>query len=739
MEADGPALSRQVSAGRTPRFFSSNARSPARTRTRIAFYFVERRAPLNQGRLKVILLLGTAAIVAGFIGLVRTTTALDRSSGLTRARDGWEGYLVVPASDSYRFVVYSNGPAALRVEGVTVATERMSSGGPVLALNRGLHAVRLDSSPGEPSRVLMLQSRGVAGPIVPIPRLYLVPRIITFTETRLRRIAVAAGRLAPVLILGWSLLTVILLCRHRRGRVEGPRRPTSVAFILVAAAVLLVVGSWWGLPAHDSWAPDEVLPGDVHAAVAARFSHGWATKYPPAHFMLLAILFSPWYAAEHYGLLDLTDLPVVSTLLLVSRLTSLVMATGIIWSTYAMTREHFGRRSAVFAALVVVSALPFTYYAKTANLDVPYLFWLALALRFFARTGTTARPSDFYGFALTGALAIATKDQAYGFFIVPAGLIMAIAWARPGPGVPSRKILIGVCGVTALALVLLFNVPFNLSGVRAHIGLISGPNSQGFRMYARTMAGTWKMVADALRQMANVMTWPLLIAALAGAGMAVVRRQLPGILLLLASFSYVVTFLWMVLYQYDRFWLGVVVATAPMTGCWLDTVTRREGSFRAMKVSLAVLALVYAIGRCVALDVLMLRDSRYATERYLWSELRPGEAVAAIGQSTYLPRPEIVPWTAIPTRSRELNDQPHDLLVVNVAYGLRRGAGLDDLLVSQQLPADRRYVLLGQFRAPVPFPLSLERRFTEIAGDKFSNLTKINPLIRIYRRVRQTP
>jgi len=696
-------------------------------------------APLNQGRLKVILLLGTAAIVAGFIGLVRMTTALERSSGLTRARDGWEGYLIIPVSDSYRFVVDSNGPATLRIEGIAVATERMSSGGQVLALNRGLHAVRLDSSAAEPSRVLMLQSRGVAGPLVPIPRLHLVPRIITYTEARLRRMAVPAGRLAPVLILGWSLLTVVLLCRDRRGRVESSRRLTVVAFILVAAAVLLVVGSWWGLPAHDSWAPDEVLPGDVHTAVEARFSHGWAIKYPPAQFMLLAILFSPWYVAEHCGLLDLSDLRVVSSLLLVSRLTSLVMATGIIWSTYAMTREHFGRRSAVFAAFVVVSALPFTYYAKTANLDVPYLFWLALALRFFARTGTTGRPSDFYGFALTGALAIATKDQAYGFFIVPAVLIMAIAWARPGPGVPSRKILIGMFGVTALALVLLFNVPFNLSGVKAHIALITGPDSQNFRMYTRTVAGTWKMAADALRQMANVMTWPLLIAALAGAGMTVMRRQRPGILLLLASFSYVVTFLWVVLYQYDRFWLGVVVATAPITGCWLDTVTRRECSLRAMKLSAAVLALVYALSRCVALDVLMLGDSRYAAERYLWGELKPGEAVAAIGQTTYLPRPEIVPWTSIPTRLRELNDQPHDLLVVNVGYGLRRGEGLDDLLVSQQLPADRRYVLLGQFRAPVPFPLSLERRFTEIAEDEFSNLTKINPLIRVYRRVRQTP
>ena len=30
------------------------------------------------------------------------------------------------------------------------------------------------------------------------------------------------------------------------------------------------------------------------------------------------------------------------------------------------------------------------------------------------------------------------------------------------------------------------------------------------------------------------------------------------------------------------------------------------------------------------------------------------------------------------------------------------------------------------------FPLSLERRFVQVAEDPFSNLTKINPLIEVY-------
>ena len=60
-----------------------------------------------------------------------------------------------------------------------------------------------------------------------------------------------------------------------------PRR--ALGLVLAAALVLGIWGLRWGLPSEFGWAPDEVLPADVDAAVAQRFAHGWHTKYPPLH------------------------------------------------------------------------------------------------------------------------------------------------------------------------------------------------------------------------------------------------------------------------------------------------------------------------------------------------------------------------------------------------------------------------------------------------------------------------
>ncbi|PYQ51467.1 MAG: hypothetical protein DMF78_13305, partial [Acidobacteria bacterium] len=61
--------------------------------------------------------------------------------------------------------------------------------------------------------------------------------------------------------------------------------------LLAVVALSLALGAWglrWGLPSEYGWAPDELLPQDVDAAVAQGFAHGWHTKYPPLHFAALA-------------------------------------------------------------------------------------------------------------------------------------------------------------------------------------------------------------------------------------------------------------------------------------------------------------------------------------------------------------------------------------------------------------------------------------------------------------------
>ena len=90
---------------------------------------------------------------------------------------------------------------------------------------------------------------------------------------------------------------------------------------------------------------------------------------------------------------------------------------------------------------------------------------------------------------LAGAAAIGTKDQAYGFYVLPALVVVigSIRHARTTPppaGVPSLRLLCGMAALAIAAVAVFNNVFFNFQGFVEHLRIITGPGSQNFRMYA---------------------------------------------------------------------------------------------------------------------------------------------------------------------------------------------------------------------------------------------------------------
>ena len=77
-------------------------------------------------------------------------------------------------------------------------------------------------------------------------------------------------------------------------------------------------------------------------------------------------------------------------LTLISRLVSIAAGAGTLLAIYACGARTFGKRAGIFAAAMFALVTPFVYYAKTANLDVPYLFWFALSLVFYLRAAGAA-------------------------------------------------------------------------------------------------------------------------------------------------------------------------------------------------------------------------------------------------------------------------------------------------------------------------------------------------------------
>ena len=83
--------------------------------------------------------------------------------------------------------------------------------------------------------------------------------------------------------------------------------------------------------------------------------------------------------------IDLSAETPYALLALIGRLVSVAAAAGTLLAIYACGARTFGKRAGVFAAATFALVTPFVYYAKTANLDVPYLFWFALSLLFYLR------------------------------------------------------------------------------------------------------------------------------------------------------------------------------------------------------------------------------------------------------------------------------------------------------------------------------------------------------------------
>jgi 4-amino-4-deoxy-L-arabinose transferase-like glycosyltransferase len=504
-----------------------------------------------------------------------------------------------------------------------------------------------------------------------------------------------------------------------------PRR--ALWLVLAAALVLGGGGLRWGLPSEFGWAPDEVLPADVDAAVAQRFAHGWHTKYPPLHFALLAAVGAPVSAAGRA--LGADAAAVHDARMTAGRVLSLVMSLGLLVVVYRCGREVGDALAGVLAAALLALSVPFAYYAKIANLDVPYLFWFALSLLFFLRALRRARARDFALFALAAAAAVATKDQAFALYVLT---VPFLVWeiVRRSTG----RVSVAMLGAGAIAYALLSGALFNPGGWAAHVRLIAGPASTAFRMFDHGLVGHLELLWQTARHLVFVMGWPSLLAALAGVALARRERAHPRALLatLIPVLSYVVFFPLVVLYVYDRFLLPVALVLSLFGGLALARALRaRTWTLRA--ATLAVLA--FAAVRAASVDVLLVRDSRYAVEDWLRREVGPAPLVAAVGPLEYLPRFDGLHWRRLGPAAGRLAQVNPDVVVVNADYARRADEGTGERAFYTALDdGSLGYRVALRQRTSPRVLLDAEALRRDGPGRIWSNLDKVDPEIVVYRR-----
>jgi hypothetical protein len=515
-------------------------------------------------------------------------------------------------------------------------------------------------------------------------------------------------------------------------------------WLLAGSLVINLVGVWWGLPGR--WVQIELSPQYVLGGLAQHFSHGWFDAYPPFHYYVLSAASSPALLLNALGRISFETVGGYTLLVVISRLVSITAALGVVIATCVCGAYAFGRRAGLWAAAIIALTTPFVYYSKTANVDVPYLFWFALSLVFYVRLLDRVRCQDAVMFALTATLAICTKDQAYGLYLLaPLAVGYQIGRANQQAGLArpywraavDRRILLPLVAAATL-FAACYNLAFNAGGFLNHVRFITGPGSVDYRVFEPTLRGRLALLRLTGHLIEVSLGWPLLLVSLTGLTLAAAtRRQRPvAAWLALPVISYYLGFINVVLYNYDRFVLPICVVLALFGGFAVDralTAGRNGRGLRALGVA-GVFA--YTLLYAATVDVLMVRDSRYAVEEWLRTHVAHDAWIGVAGPPELLPRLEDYSTLAIGASDQLERERP-PYFVVNADYA--RAATLEpwgQLVVGVQR-GSLGYRLAFRCRQPAPWPW-LPGAHPDLVGPReetvvFSTLRNINPTIEVFR------
>jgi 4-amino-4-deoxy-L-arabinose transferase-like glycosyltransferase len=555
------------------------------------------------------------------------------------------------------------------------------------------------------------------------------------TEGVFRRVAKAltlptfvAAAWSVWLLSGLALAFCTACAAMVRANVAGP--PRSGMALTVVALLVLGFGVHVGAAPWRGWVADEVLPADFLPAAQEWFVNGWAPYYPPLHLYLSSFVASPFLWLAYGSWLDLAEYDTQTVVHVIGRLVSVVMAALTLLIVAIMAGMTIGKRLSFLAPFFLLTGPPFVFYSKTMNLDIPYVFWVSLAVLFFLRALTTRSLFDHVLLGAVVALAVATKDQAYGFFIVAALSLGVASWSDTS-SLPSstaralatlRDVRLWAGATTCLLVyILVLGVLWNRDGVIEHFALITGRGSQHFRMFAPTVQGMGELTMATVRLLPPALGPVCAVFAAVGLGVALLRprRYRLLLLLLLLAVGYLVSFVAVVGYVYDRFLLGVALPAALLAAVGFDTALRAIPAPRARR-ALAVGLLMLAIWPAMRLNWRITSDSRLAVEKWMSAATFDDPLVVGSGLPVYLPN--LHPYRhVVDTRPgvEALVEWDADAIVLNEEWLARTGETMATASPRLEAAGYRRVFTAGR-----------EAR----GAEPFSNVEKIDPPLSVWRR-----
>jgi hypothetical protein len=432
---------------------------------------------------------------------------------------------------------------------------------------------------------------------------------------------------------------------------------SPLAWILAATFVVHVVGITWGLPGADGWDDDGIAPRDFLSGVYESYIPGSFFTYPPVHLLLLTVLTLPGWVVglfratsltPHDVIAELTRVPYMTAFSLVARVVAEAMSLGIVYAVARIGEELWGRRAGLWCAGVAALNAPLAYYAHTSNLDGPYLFWATFSLLYFVRVIVRHEPRLLRRAGLFAALAIGTKDQAYAVFAlsIPTALGAWLAtdpWPRENWRAVVRQLVIATV-TAAVLLAVVDGAVTNPTGFVKRLHFLTGTASRDHAYYAANWLGRRRVLEDTVLFFTHFYPVALAPFVVAGVYLHVTRkvrdrpRLVAGLLPLLAVVSFTLAFNCVARRTEHRFLLPQSVFVSVYAGLAFDLLTAPASRIRVVGWVAAVAIGGRALFDCVAVDVALLRDPRYAVEAWLDAHVADGDSIEIYGNNVYLPR-----------------------------------------------------------------------------------------------------
>jgi hypothetical protein len=676
----------------------------------------------------------TTAIIRAWSGTPPDTLSAD-----------WTGWILIPRDGDYAFATRSDDHSWVLLDGETVI-DNPGGAAEVRATRRlsgGMHWLRVRyQQTGGHRGMSLVWDAGRSGELTPIPTWRMRADRVSPWRVRWAR---AVELIAPVLWWSWAASLLVAVAAALSIPIRALRRElvshgagAAFAAVLVVTLVLNVVGIWWGMPSAQGWAPDELLPQGVLDGMGKRFSNGWFSTYPLFHQYLIAVAYLPTLGLEWLRgtAFDLGARHVA--LVITGRFVSALMAGGTLVAVYLLAADLFGRRAGLFASIVLGLTTPFVFYAKTANVDVPYVFWFAVSLVFYLRLLRTLALRYFVVFAVTATLAVCTKDQAYALYaLTPIPVLIALWNARERPGGRWRNLfdlrIAAAVGAAVVTFAIGNNLILNFAGFLDHVDNVL-VWSRYAPMFDAGIAGRAALTWFAGVQVKESLGWPSTIAALCGLVLAMRDPTLrfAGWTLVPVA-SYWLVFLNVIRYSFDRFLLPVCVVAAIFAGF---AFARFLATGQWWRRAIAASALAFTVLYTVPVDVMMVADARYTAERWVNERKTREQRIGMLGFN-YMPR--------LPRRSYQVLVTISDLrwfrptyVIVNADYTRRRPANTTEREALAALDAgELGYRRLFSERSGVPWdwmPGMHPSLIGDRTGPAFSNLEHINPRMEIFVR-----